>query len=182
MNNYSKNETYKLSREQALKIANELLEALGVLYRFNTVQPLKLTTSINNGIQSKLKVICSSNNIEKVSIEKKSLYYINSDEYHRDNVYLLIWKNRIFDITFYASPEECGYRSILPSYDAETYVFCSIIEMRESGTPKYEIDFGFDIEKNIFLELFDIDCYNLNGFIREAGDSIEEDLKGRSIF
>lgn len=54
--------------------------------------------------------------------------------------------------------------------------------MRESGTPKYEIDFGFDIEKNIFLELFDIDCYNLNGFIREAGDSIEEDLKGRSIF
>lgn len=180
MNTYQKIKTGKMSREQALKISNELLETLSILYRANTMQPLKLTTSINTGIQTKTRIICNLDDTIQTSIER--YIYKNSEDYHRDNVYLLVWKNRVFDITFYNSPEDCGYYSLLPSYDNETYIFCIIKELRPYDKTKYQISFGFDIEKNSFIELFDIDHHNINGFIRKAGDSIEEELKGRCIF
>lgn len=180
MNTYQKIKTGKLSREQALKISKELLETLRILYHSNTIQPLKLTTSINTGVQTKARVICNPDTTIQTSIEK--YVYKNSEEYHRDNVYLLVSENRVFDITFYNSPEDCGYYSVLPSYDNETYIFCIIKELRPSDKTKYRICFGFDIEKNSFIELFDIDYHNINGFIRKAGDSIEEELKGRCIF
>lgn len=89
MNTYQKIKTGKMSREQALKISNELLETLSILYRANTMQPLKLTTSINTGIQTKTRIICNLDDTIQTSIER--YIYKNSEDYHRDIVDIILY-------------------------------------------------------------------------------------------
>lgn len=75
--------------------------------------------------------------------------------------------SRYFELTFFGAPDDLGYCSILPDYNPSTYVICDIVEKRRDGTKKYEMTFGFDIEKGTFLELFEIVHFNTVGIIRE---------------
>lgn len=143
----------RLSDMEALGIANTLLEVFKSMYHAIS---MKLTTTALEGQQVRI--------------------------YNLDNIYEINWKNRMFRITLYSSPEECGYYSVLPDYRELDYTFCIIQEKRRFGPTKYEMCFGFDSQKRIFLELFDIDFHELNGMIFESGDSVETRLQGRIIF
>ena len=51
-------------------------------------------------------------------------------------------------------------------------------------TPKYEMTFGFDIEKGTFLKLFEVVHYNTVGILREypnLGTRLETELKDTVI-
>lgn len=163
--------------QNMLTISEEMLQALNLLYRFI---PLKLSTLKKCGRQIKTSVICSDE-LDKAFIEYDIVFNKNSEKYHKDNFYLLICNNRKFDVTLYDSPECDGHYSSLPDYDNSAYVYCHIIEMQENDTIKYEMKFGFDIEKKTFLELFILDHHESNIIIPHSNDLIENHLKGKII-
>lgn len=163
--------------QKMLKISKEMLQALNLLYRF---VPLKLATLKKSSRQVKTSVICSDE-LDKASIEYDIVFYTNSEKYYKDNFYLLICNNRKFEITLYDSPECDGHYSFSPDYDDFTYVYCHIIERQENDTIKYEMKFGFDIEKKTFLELFILDEHSSNIIIPYDNDLIESHLKGKII-
>ena len=163
--------------QNILKISEEMLEALNILYRFI---PLKLAILKKCCRQTKTSVICSDE-LDKAFIEYDIVSYTNSEKYHKDNYYSLICNNRKFEITLYDSPECDGHYSLLYDYDDSTYVYCHIIEMQENNTIKYEMKFGFDIESKTFLELFILDSHESNIVIPSSNDLIENHLKGKII-
>lgn len=100
----------------------------------------------------------------------------------RENTYNIIYKGKKYEINIYNSPEDCGYYSMLPQYDEETYLLAYVCEIRpEDGSVKQEIYFGFDNISMTFLELFGIYSINKKRFMRECGedllDEIQEKLK-----
>lgn len=175
----SKTNIERISDVEALCIADTLLEAFRIVYH---AIPMKLTTSIVGGRQVITRVFCSPDKSKISKTEEGVVSYKDSGEYHLDNLYELHWRNRKFEITLYSSPEDCGYYSVLPDYEEWAYIFCIIKEKYRSGYTKFEMCFGFDSEKKIILELFDIDFHSVNGIVFEAGDSVETSLQGKFIF
>ena len=81
--------------------------------------------------------------------------------------YKVVRNNRHFEVSFWDFPDNLGFCSILPEFDPFTYVTCDIVEKRSNGDKKYEMTFGFNIEKGTFLELFELVHYNTVGILRE---------------
>lgn len=185
--------TYKKSipmcYEQAATIANDFLDAFQILY---DLEPLRLSTLVQNE-KTKVKTFrflpdriifestipfCKqeANDNEYASKKKK----VSSDDYHLDIIYKLILWNRCFEITLYNDPDDYGYCSMLPDFDSSSYVLCNIVEKRANGDKKYQMTFGFDIEKRTFLELFEVVHYNAVGILREYPNlncQLETELK-----
>ena len=141
-----------MSFQQAEKIATELLEIFQQLFK------------------QRETFVC-------LSLFDKSSY---KSDILPDIIYKTIRDNRHFELTFWDDPDDLGYSSILPDYDPSTYVLCYIIEKRSNGEKKYEMTFGFDIEKRTFLELFELVHYNTVGILREYPDmnsELESQLK-----
>ncbi len=169
----------RLSNAEALGIANDLLKAFNILY--NAIE-MRVASSVQGKHQTIRKVFCNLKSIEPIRIEEQIINYDNSNKYHLDNVYELYWKNRRFVATIYVSPEECGYYSVLPNYCELDYYLCIIEEKNPLGYMKNQMCFGFDFEKKVFLELFDIDYRSsYDGIIYSAEDSVESRLQGTII-
>lgn len=186
-------QSIQMSYEQAAKIANDFLDVFQALCE---LEPLRLST-LDQNIKTKVKtfrilpdrVILGSTILlrkqdtkenEAVSKKKK----VTSDDYHLDIIYKLFMGNRWFEITLFDDPYDCGYCSMLPDYNPSTYVLCDIIEKRPNGDKKYQMTFGFDIEKRTFLELFEVLHYNTVGILREYPDlnsQLEAELKDAVI-
>lgn len=182
-------QSIQMSYEQAAKIANNFLDVFQALYE---LEPLRLSTLVQNE-KTKAKtfrilpdrVIFEStipfrkqetNENEAASKKKK----VTSDDYHLDIIYKLIQGNRCFEITLLDSPEDYGYCSMLPDFDSATYVLCDIVEKRPNRDEKYQMTFGFDIEKGTFLELFEVLHFNAVGILREypnLDSQLESELK-----
>lgn len=93
---------------------------------------------------------------------------------------------RHFEVSFYEDLAAYGCVSLLPDYDKETYMLCKLIEKRSDGSIKYVIHFGFDIEKMIFLELFELTHYtSAHNLVRtlayEELDEVESALTSYSL-
>ena len=182
----------EMSDEQAAKISTELLDVFLALYQ---ICPLKLSTSTQNAVTKTIvfKVFPKTTTVEVSFLNPERSYVILSkgkihkypkDEYRLDIIYKYIRDNRYFEITLFDEPDDLGYCSILPNYDPSTYVICNIVEKRVDGSKKYEMAFGFDIEKGTFLELFEIVHYNSVGILREypnLNTPLEAELKGTII-
>jgi len=194
---YSKSIT--MSHEQATLISRDLLTALKIIYELT---PLKLSTSIENA-KTKVKtfkllpdkiVYAGSFKFTKkhaVHIQHSPEYYFrkalsvnNASEYRLDIVYKLVLNNRCFEITLFDDPDDLGYCSMIPDYDPSTYVVCDIVEKRTNGNKKYQMTFGFDLEKKTFLELFEVLHFNAVGILREypnLNSKLEAELKDTVI-
>ena len=132
----------EMSFEQAAKIATELLYVFQQLFELSEV-PIKL--NIRDEEESQL-------DYEWANI----IYHVKDTA-----------NSRHFELSFFGDPDDLGYCSILPDYNPSTYVICDIVEKRPDKNKKYEMTFGFDIEKGTFLELFEIVHYNTVGVLRE---------------
>lgn len=169
----------EMTYEQAAKIASDMLDVLEAVYE---IYPLSLCTSIENG-ETTVKTFEFSR--ESVTL-KTSFTSIVNGEYCASNLYKIVRNNRHFEITLFDEPDELGYVSILPftEYDTETYVVFDIVEKRSNGNVKYEMVFGVDIEKRIFLELFELVHYNVNDILREypnLNSRLETELKNTVV-
>ena len=147
-----------MSYDQAAKIAHDCLHVLKILYE---KEPLRLSTSTECE-ETKIKTFHFLPNKMIVYFDSRS----NDEEYHLDILYQVIYENRCFEITLLNDPDDCGYYSELDYFNSSTYVLCEIVEKRPNGEKKYEMTFGFDIQKKTFLELFDIVHYNTQNMIR----------------
>ncbi len=182
-------QTLEMSYEQAAKIANDFLDVFQAIFG---LEPLRLSNSIEN-VRTKFKtftflpdrVLLKSTLPWKkqggtTSQKKQRL----TDEYRLDIIYTVIWKNRCFEITLFDDPDDLGYCSLLHDYDPSTYVLCDIVENRPNGDKKYQMTFGFDIEKGTFLELFEVLHFNAVGILREypnLDSQLESELKDVAI-
>lgn len=170
----------EMTYEQAAKIASDMLDVLEAVYE---IYPLSLCTSIENG-ETTVKTFEFSR--ESVTLKTSFTPRVNG-EYCGSNLYKIVRNNRHFEITLFNEPDELGYVSILPftEYDPETYVVFDIVEKRFNGNVKYEMVFGIDIEKGMFLELFELVYYNANDILREypnLNSRLETELKNTVIF
>ena len=159
---YKKN--IPMSYEQALKISNDLLNAFQFLF---AITPPRLSTLVENE-NTKIETYTVFNNT--VIHTHETLPHRNNlitDEFCLDIIYKLIIDNRCFEITFFEEPNDLGYATMLPNYDPFTYVLCDIVEKRPNGCKKFEMTFGFNIEKRTFEELFEVLHYNSVGILRE---------------
>jgi hypothetical protein len=151
-----------MTLEHAVSITNDLLD---VFQAFVEICPIQLSQSVENG-QTKVKTLRIKAN-DTVSIGLSYLPKVE-DEFCLDIIFNVIIANkRFFRITFFEDPDKLGYCSMLPDYDASTYVLCEMVEKRANGSTKHEMIFSFDIEKKTFLELFDIIHYNTVDIRRE---------------
>ncbi|MBQ2835424.1 MAG: hypothetical protein IJE68_01120 [Clostridia bacterium] len=179
----------QMSYEQAAKIANDFLDVFQALYQF---EPLRLSNSIEN-VRTKFKtftflpdrvLLKSTLSWKKQGGTTSQKNQCLTDEYYLDIIYTVIWKNRCFEITLFDDPDDFGYCSLLHDYDSSTYVLCDIVEKRQNGDKKYQMTFGFDIEKGTFLELFEVLHYNTVGTLREypnLDSQLESELKDVAI-
>jgi len=180
----------EMTFEQAAKIANDLLDSFQLLF---SIEPLRLSTCSQN-IRTKVKTftilpnkVVLTGSLPFRKRKKRSILSIlgsktdaTSDEFHLDIIYKLIRNNRCFEITLFDDPDYLGYCSMLPDYNPYSYVVCNIVEKRPNGEKKYEMCFGFDIEKSTFLELFEVVHYNTVGIRREYPNlncRLESELK-----
>lgn len=169
--------TEALSQENSLQIANTILIWFKALCNNVHVS----TSGYSNYNSPQLPtVICRSGKTEKIITTATKNGEENLFQVLTNHVYKLIWYNRLFYVTFYTSPKVYSYYSALPNFDITPYIFCSIIEMQNSVYKKYEMNFGLDIEKGTFLELFDVIHFNTTGIIREypnLNTPLEAELK-----
>lgn len=113
-------------------------------------------------------------------------HYAMSNPVNNDigKMHKFFWGNRFFQVTFYNSPEDCGYYSALPNYEELRYILCHIVETSNCHV-KYEMYFGFELEKMTFLELFDINYYISSDYVKESTEkhinSIEAQLRETSL-
>lgn len=198
--------TIKMSHEQAQKIFAELVKVLPLL--FNLTPPY-ISTSYENA-RTKITTFKILSQDEDKIFAKKRISYSKPDEYtikfsncgklvkviyhlksefRLDIIYKIIIGNRCFEITLYKDPDACGYCSMYPDPDgryvddSSPYVLCNIIEERSNGKKKYEMIFGFDIEKKTFLELFELIHYTATDVVREYWDSrLEAELRDTELF
>ena len=108
------------------------------------------------------------------------------DVFIENNLITVLFKNRIFEIRFFDSPEEIGCISGLDHYDDETYTCVEFCEKRYDGTLKYTMTFGIDIEKKKLVELFGVAHFNKVNITRSPSEKdilkIEKELYGKSMF
>ena len=153
--------TIPMTLEHAVSITNDMLD---VLQAFVEISPIQLSQLVENG-RTKFKTY-------KLKPDGKITFTLSygpkvKDDFCLDVIYGVRWNGRYFRITFFDDPDKLGYCSMLPDYDASTYVLCEIVEKRADGSTKHELIFSFDIEKKTILELFDILHYNTVGILRE---------------
>lgn len=163
----------KLSAQDSLKIAMELLLPLQEAFRLCPLQTAHLedSTSYNR----KIVTIHS----EGVQVRHRN----SSDETAVSITYQITYHNRIFEIYLTDTPEINGYASIIPDFDSETYLFCDVTELRKNGKIKYELGIGLNIEEGTLIELFEISFCNQKGLWRECKeiDFVEKKLKNKVI-
>ena len=192
-----------LTEEHATKLMNDLLDAFSFAF---SLYPNYISKNIwHPKIDTKYRVHVihakeSNFSIEDYHEKKKSLDIANIKSLHHiyrktisckafeeesieTNSSYLIMRNRNFKFTVYDSPDGVGYNSVLPDYDPETYLCVNFFELREDNSTKYEITFGFDVEKMQFLELFDFTFTNKIGFCRvpQSIDELEKKFYGRKL-
>lgn len=167
-----------MSNELSIKIAKELLYSVKLL--FHSPIPVKVAKIISiEETLSSFTLDFDNNNFFEHQVKD----FQPKEDLFTNNVYTVIWQNRKFEIKVFDSPNDCSYNSVLPDYDYSTYLLCEITEKRNNGKNKYWMTFGFDIEKMIFLELFNIEYYNQIDYIRECRniELIEKQLKGTDL-
>lgn len=154
----------EMTYEHAAKIANDLLDVFQYLFTPSILSiPVLLSCSKEAGLRKITTITFDSGKITRKTTYSR---IVEHDSYFLDNIYRFIINGRFFEITLFGDPEDCGYCSISPDYNPSTYVLCNIEEKRTNGTKKYEMSFGFDIEKKTFLELFELIHYNTGNTIR----------------
>ena len=168
--------------EQAAKISSDLLDVLQFLF---DIVPIRLSTLVEKG-KTKIETYTVVNDTvihtHETLPKRKNLI---TDEFCLNLIYKIIIGKRCFEITFFEEPDDLGYATMLPHYDPFTYVLCDIVEKRPNGCKKYEITFGFDIEKRTFEELFEVIHYNSVGILREypnLNSQLELDLQDVVLF
>jgi len=158
----------EMTYEHAAQIVNDLLDVFQLLFTPSIQdKPVLLSVCKESGLRRITTITLNSQaNTRKTSYSRIS----ENDKYFIDNLYKFRIYGRYFEITLFDNPDDCGYCSTLPDYNPFTYVLCNIEEKRANGTKKYEMAFGFDIEKKTFLELFELIHYNLSGTVRVYPD------------
>lgn len=141
-----------MSKEDGIKIAKDLLSVISKLLRHI---PICCVSVVDK--KQTVKDLYIVSNLNKVKINR--IYSLSTIEFEETPRCTFILDGRHFEISFYDNPEDAGNYSLLADYNKETYVFCAISEKRPSGNTKYEMSFGFDVEKMTFLELFDLYHY-----------------------
>lgn len=172
----------EMTYEHAAQIANDLLDIFQLLFTPSVLgTPVSLSTCRETGLR---KITTITFDRDKVTRKTTYSRIEKNDSYFLDNIYRFIIDGRFFEITLFGAPDDCGYCSMLPDYNPYTYVLCNIEEKRANGAKKYEMAFGFDIEKKTFLELFELIHYNISDTVRvypHYGTLLEKELKDTVI-
>lgn len=160
-----------MTYSQAAKIANNFLDVFQLLY---DLEPLRICNSSESARPNVKTFRILPDRVAKgfsfpwekpknTFKKKKKL----DNDYCPDIIYKVVWRNRYFEITLWDDPDDLGYCSLLDDFDSSTYVLCDMVERRPNGSKKYQMTFGFDIQKKTFLELFEVLHYNTVGILRE---------------
>ena len=163
---------------------------LGTVFRHNILRSNLTLEGLKNYLSAGNKLTISSRGEIKNEFVATVHAYCevadNKIEYITKNEYDIFVKGRHFIIEVFNTAEDFGYYSLLPDYDPDTYVCVGIRELYStdyfSDDVKYSVILSFDIEKMIFLELFEIEL--INDVCRKEPkdiDRIEEYFKNRSI-
>ena len=182
----------RMSKKQASKIMADLLEVFGIIVSFSRILPIiEPIEDPKPGTLYRALKIFSKYSVEKIkkhyfqeklsvdSIAQISFYHkvIKKEDFIESGVIYATFGNRRFNLRIFDSPEIYGYNSIYPDYNDETYLFADLSEFREDGSRKSSLHFGFDIEKMVFLELFEVEYNNLVDIVRALSldyDSLTE--------
>lgn len=174
----------QMSYEQAARIANDFLDVFQALYG---LEPLRLSDCVENAkTKTKTFQVLPGKVVKQLSFPWKKTKITSknkkglSNENRLNIIYQVVWDNRYFEITLFDDPDDLGYCSLLHDYDSSTYVLCDMVEKRPNGDKKYQMTFGFDIQKSTFLELFEVLHYNTVGILREYPNyesQLESELK-----
>ena len=176
-----KSKIINMSKEHATKLMADLLEVFGIIVSFSRFLPI--TEPIEDpkpGRLYRVLKISSKYSVEEIKrhylqerlsvdfIAETSFYHkvVKKEDFIESGVICATFGSRRFILKIFDSPEEYGYCSICPDYNDETYLFADLIELGEDDSEKNSLHFGFDIEKMVFLELFDVANINSVGIIR----------------
>lgn len=98
----------------------------------------------------------------------------NEADIFKHNTYILLHKDRKYEMNIYNSPEACGYICATENDEKESrHIFCVINELREDETVKYSMGFDFDIVDMTLLDITYIEHVNIHKRVREC-EEIEE--------
>lgn len=176
-----KNEVINMSEEHAAKLMADLLEVFSIIVSFSRILPI--TEPIEDpkpGTLYRVLKIFSKYSVEEIKKHylqgklpvvffPETVFYhkvVKREDFIESGVICATFGSRRFKLRIFDSPEAYGCHSIYPDYNYGTYLFADLSELREDGSEKNFLHFGFDIEKMVFLELFDIANINSGGIIR----------------
>ena len=138
-------------KEDAIKLSKELLAVISTLTKHF---PICCVSQVEPGENcKKFQLSYNSNHF------KSNFDYFTATTQTQSPLYSVNLDGRHFEVSFYEDLKDCGYVSLLPNYDKETYMLCMLVEKRADGSKKYVMNFGFDVEKMIFLEIFELTHY-----------------------
>lgn len=175
----------KLTKEKSIEIANKLLEIFAIFC--SNVPMYQLSFPIIEEEESDLDtyILYEWNENMGSEVRKRREKICCQEDMFRNNTYKITFKEEEYEINIFDSPSACGYNSILPNYDEETYLLAHVKELNKQGTIKYEIFFGFNILDMSFLELFDIHYINKKGYRRECKEieieELQNNFEGRKL-
>ena len=180
-----------MTDEYATKLMSDLLDAFGIAF---SVWPIMIISNSmlhpEEGILYRSRELISKLSIDKIKehlIQDEFSFIVNSPDaegnlvghlhVHKHKVsdekivntdaFDITLGNRKFKILIYDEPDNLGFGTCLPDYDYGTYLCAEITELREDGSKKHNLIFGFDVQKMQFLELFELKWINQIGTIRE---------------